>query len=230
MENQTNPTSKFAGVQLFNAVGKRSADNKTEEADVIIAESTVGSFKIMPDVARLLEIQDGSFVAVQTAEIEGKLYVFIGKGKDGVLKVDEEGKAVLDHRQRRQWEVDGFGAVVSETSAGTNVLRFSVASAWKDLGMVEGGSKKVYKLGESMVASLPIGEGNYHTTTLYELVHVRDEAKAGPRRKKKDTAEVGTDTGVNTAGTTGEFTSEEPTQYAQESDDAFNNGFEETEL
>ena len=192
MENSTN-NNPFANVQLSNAVGKRTDSAIKAEGDVIIAEGTVGSFKMMPEVAAKLGVKDGSFVTVQTFVIDGVTKVAIGKGKDGELKRDEAGNVVLDNRKRRVFEKEGFGAMLSDVGAGTNVLRFSVASAWKDLDMGDGEVKKVFKLGESGTVVIPTGDGGDLTTELFMLEYVRDEAKqatVGTKKTKEEAPEA----------------------------------------
>lgn len=210
MENLTN-NNPFANVQFFNAVGKRTDSTSKVESDVIIAEGTLGSFKMMPDVASKLGVKDGSFVTVQTFVIDGVTRVAIGKGKDGVVKLDEEGKIVVDNRNRRVFEVDGFGAMVTEIAPGTNILRFSVASAWKDLDMKDGEVKKLFKLGEGGTVTLPIGDGEQLTTELFMLDFVRNEAKQASIASKKSKStdnEEGTTLVQSEASNLGEMTQE----------------------
>lgn len=225
MENSTN-NNPFANVQFFNAVGKRTDSTSKVESDVIIAEGTLGSFKMMPEVAAKLGVTDGSFVTVQTFVIDGVTRVAIGKGKDGVLQRDEEGNVVLDNRKRRVFEKDGFGAMLSEVAPGTNVLRFSVASAWKDLGMGEGEVKKLFKLGEGGTVVLPIGEGDSLTTELFMLEFLRDEAKQASVGTKKSKDDAPASEGAEQAQT--ETAQAEEASPAVE--DNFTQGFEESEL
>lgn len=226
-ENANTGVSKFANAQLFNAVGKRS-DKSDEETDIIIAETTTGSFKVMPGVAKQLGIKDGSFVTVQTVEVEGQVYVLMGKGKDGVPALDPEtGNVMTDHRNRRVWAEEGFGALAVERVAGSNILQFSVASAWRDLGMKEEGDvKKVYKLGESITRNdIAMGNGEFLTTVLYELVHVRDETKQASNRTSKS------DKGEDEANSVSQEIQSEQFEVKEASqDEDFNHGFEETEL
>ena len=88
-------------LQFFNAVGKR--ETKKVDGATVMLEPTRGNFRVYPEVAKLLGLKDGSFVTVQEADVtgEGKMTVFIGKGKDGVVKVDENGQELTDKRGRK---------------------------------------------------------------------------------------------------------------------------------
>ena len=170
-------------LQFFNAVGKR--ETKKVDAATVMLEPTRGNFRIYPEIARLLGLKDGSFVTVQEADVEGngKMTVFIGKGKDGVVKLDENGQELTDKRGRKVYETNGFGASIREVTAGSNVFRFSVSSAWETLdGDTE--KRKYFKLGEGMEVSLPMEEGGVHTTVLYPLSFVKEEPKL--KRGEKD--------------------------------------------
>lgn len=164
-------------LQFFNLVGKRETKG-TDEATVML-EPTRGNFRISPKVALQLGITDGSFVTVQEAVVNaetGETQVFIGKGKDGVPAVDEAGNFIVDGRGRKKYTEDGFGASVKEINPGTNIYRFSVASAWESL---KGDTDKrmYFTLGEGVNVNVPIGDGAVHTTTLYPFVFDKEEDK-----------------------------------------------------
>ena len=175
-------------MQFFNLVGKREAKGANEEA--VMLEPTRGNFRISPAVAKQLDIVDGSFVTVQEAEIDGKTVIFIGKGKDGVATKDENGNDVFDARGRRIYEEgnEGFGAATREINPGTNIFRFSVASGWEKLGG-DTDKRKYYTLGEGMEVTLPVGDGQVHTTVLYPLEFEREEDKL-VRNSSDDTVEA----------------------------------------
>ena len=170
-------------LQFFNAVGKR--ETKKVDATTVMLEPTRGNFRIYPEVAKLLGLKDGSFITVQEADVEGsgKMTVFIGKGKDGVVKVDENGQELIDKRGRKVYETNGFGASIREVTPGSNVFRFSVSSSWETLdGDTE--KRKYFKLGEGMEVTLPMEDGGVHTTILYPLYFVKEEPKL--KRGEKD--------------------------------------------
>lgn len=169
-------------LQFENLVGKREARENNEA--VVIAEATHGNFRVTPKVAEQLGITDGSFVAVQKS---GDTF-YIGKGQDGVAKKDEAGNYETDNRGRRVFEEgqEGYGALAREVTPGSNILRFSVASAWQGLG-ADGTTKKVYELGEGVEAQLNTGKGTY-TTMLFPLVHLRDDEKQERVGAKKEEA------------------------------------------
>jgi hypothetical protein len=194
MENSTNNT-QAQGLQFFNATGIRQPKSVNE--DVLIAESTRASFKIMPAVCAKLGIQDGDYVTMQfTKDANGVVDgVYVGKGKNAIFKKDEDGNFMLDERKRKIADVEGFGALASELTPGTNVLKISVASAWDVLGNSD--VKKHYTLAEEGVtAAIPIGNGEYHTTILYRLDFLRDEEKV-VRASKGEGATKGADTHVS---------------------------------
>lgn len=185
MENLTNNT----GLQFFNASGVRQP--KAVNENVIIAESTRASFKLMPAVCAKLGVADGDYVTMQLTKDESGVVtgVYIGKGKNATYELDSNGNIVLDDRKRKVVVEgkEGFGALASEQQAGTNVLKISVASAWDAIGDAD--LKKHYKLSdEAVTISLPIGDGESHTTDLYKLEFVKDEPKVerAPAKKKED--------------------------------------------
>ena len=194
-------------LQFFNAVGKR--ETKKVDAATVMLEPTRGNFRIYPEIAKLLGLKDGSFVTVQEADVEGngKMTVFIGKGKDGVVKVDENGQELTDKRGRKVYETNGFGASIREVTAGSNVFRFSVSSAWETLdGDTE--KRKYFKLGEGMEVSLPMEDGGVHTTILYPLSFVKDEPKL--KRGEKD------DVDEAVLGDTAELSAEVASDFQEE--------------
>lgn len=165
-------------LQFENLVGKRQAKGELEE--VVIAETARGNFRITPKVAAKLGISTGSFVTMQASN--GTVY--IGKGKDGVAKMNEDGSFVTDARGHRVYEKEGFGAQVTEINPGTNIYRLSVAAAWTTAGGNED-VKKVFELGEGVEATLPTDNGTF-TTVMYPLVFLRDEAKQERVGTKKE--------------------------------------------
>lgn len=153
-----------------NLVGRRELKGEFEA--VVIAEVTKGNFRISPKVSEQLGVTDGSFITMQKA---GDV-IYIGKGKDGVAKQDENGNYELDNRGHRVYSEEGFGALAREVNPGSGLLKCSIASAWSAIG----GStevKKVYELGEGVDQTLNTGKGTF-ATTLYPLIFVREEAKA----------------------------------------------------
>lgn len=156
-----------------NLVGRR--ETKGESEAVVMAEVTKGNFRISSDVAAELGITDGSFVVMQHEKNSDKVY--IGKGKDGVAVVDENGNYVLDARGHRTYEEgkEGFGALAREITPGSGVIRTSVSAAWAAIGG-DADKKKLFTLGEPVTAALPTGNGTF-STTLYPLEFLREEDK-----------------------------------------------------
>ena len=169
-----------------NLVGRR--ETKGENEPIVIADVTKGNFRISADVAASLGLQDGSFVVMQHEKTTDQ--VFIGKGKDGVALVDEEGNYILDERKHRQYEEgkDGFGALAREITPGSGVLRTAVASAWAAVGG-NSDKKRIFELGTPVDATLPTGNGTF-ATTLYPLVFLREEDKMERNASTKDAGEV----------------------------------------
>ena len=161
-------------LQFFNLVGVR--EDKTVDEAIVLLEPTRGNFRISPQIAKALDITDGSFITVQKAEVDGEVKVFIGKGKDGVIAKDENGKDKVDGRGRKIYEQDGFGASVREVRPGSNIYRFSVTAAWDALG--GNTDKRMYfTIGEPTEVNIPVGEGDFFTTTLFPLTFAREEDK-----------------------------------------------------
>lgn len=190
MENLTNATNANSGLQFFNATGVRQPKSVNES--VVIAESTRSSFKLMPAVCAKLGVQDGDYVTMQMTKDENGVVtgVYIGKGKNATYVTNEDGSIALDERKRKVVAKggEGFGALASELTTGTNVLKISVASAWDALGNTE--VKKHYALSdEPVTAQLPTGNGEYLTTTLYKLEFIKNEEKV-VRATKADKAEA----------------------------------------
>lgn len=200
------------GLQFFNATGARQP--KAINEDVIIAESTRASFKIMPSVAAKLGIKDGDCVTMQITKDENGVAtgVYIGKGKNHVYETDAEGNFVMGDRNRKKIAKEGFGSTVAESTPGTNVLKVSVAAAWDVVGNED--LKKVYELSaEPIAVSLPIGNGEFFSTDLYKLEFVKDEPKA----ERIGKAKVSTDA-VAVQGSAPEQEAIQPTQEAQVSE------------
>ena len=170
-------------LQFFNATGVRQ--NKAVNEEVIIAESTRASFRLMPAVVAKLGIKDGDYVTMQIGKDENGVIqgVFIGKGKNAVYSTDENGNFILDSRKRKVEDEPGFGALASEQTPGSNILKISVASAWDVLGSSD--VKKHFTLSEEgTTVPHPIGNSEFHTTTLYKLEFLKDEAKVVRQSKK----------------------------------------------
>lgn len=168
-------------LQFENVLGRR-ASVVVAGGETVTTETSTGNFKMGGALSAKLGIKDGDALTVQKA---GDVY-YIGKGKNGVAELDENGKEKTDDRGRTVF-VEGqepFGAIVRDINEGGAYQRFSASAAWSGLG----GSadvKKVYTIGEGVDVSLEMPNGGTHTTTLYPLVFSKDEAKI-VRAKKAD--------------------------------------------
>ncbi len=174
-------------LQFFNATGVRQPKSVNE--NVIIAESTRASFKLMPAICAKLGLNDGDFVTMQMTKDDSGVVngVYVGKGRGANYQKDAEGNFILDDRKRKVAIVgqEGFGALASEQQAGSNIIKISVASAWDVIGSSD--VKKHYSLStEGVDVNLPVGDGTMHTTTLYKLEFVKDEAKVERATAKKE--------------------------------------------
>ena len=190
------------GLVFENLVGKRGTQGESEA--VVIAEVTSGNFRISQKVAAELGITDGSFITMRRAG--GK--VFIGKGKDGVPQVDEDGNYVTDKRGHRVYEEgkEGVGALAREITPGSGVVRFAVAAAWEACGG-DTEKKQIFTLGEGFEQALPTGNGTY-TTTLYPLEFLRTEDKIERKASSKNEDGEKEDSNASTSNNS-DFASEE---------------------
>lgn len=187
-----------------NLVGRREQSGELEA--VVVAEVTKGGFRVSPAVSAKLGLTDGSFVTLQKAGDK----VYIGKGVDGVAKMDAEGNYEVDKRGHRIYEEGktGFGAVAREITPGSGILRLSNAYAWSACGG-NNDSKQVFELGEGVEASLPTGTG-VHTTVLYPLEFVRSEDKMVRGATDSDEASAeGTQEAAQTESADEDFVEEE---------------------
>ena len=212
------------GLQFFNATGVRQPKSVNES--VVVAESTRASFKLMPAVCAKLGVQDGDYVTMQMTKDENGVVtgVYIGKGKNATYATDANGNVLVDEKRKRKIVAEngeGFGALASELTTGTNVLKISVASAWDALGNTE--VKKHYTLADAPVtAQLPIGNGEFLTTDLYKLEFLKDEDKV-VRASKAEKAEDATEEDA-TAPIADNAISEAPIASTPAGESEFENG------
>jgi hypothetical protein len=164
-----------------NLTGKKESKGAYEE--VVILGPTPGEIKFTPFIQEKLGVKSGdSGLVVEGEDANGKLVIYIAKGKTAQVKRDENGQAVKGERGRDIILVPGFGGVLREAAAGSSNLRLTAAIGWK----AAGGSEKhnrFFTLGEGVDAAVPTGETNedgtdeLFETTFYPLVWKKDVAK-----------------------------------------------------
>lgn len=172
---------------------------KDEFADIMVATSVTGAFRIPPKVATQLDVKEFETLSLfsDTNEETQETFVFIAKGHAGTPLFNTDGThQTTENRGIIIYDENdpSDGALVRATTEGSKMLTCTSAGAWKALG----GSKTTeleLEVTELGVMDYPLPSGKFVNGKVFELTvaNTREIAK----RKTKGSKDVAETTDVD---------------------------------
>lgn len=165
-------------------------NSKTHNAELVIATTVAGDFKITGKAAEKIGLFSGAMGQIVGDPSTGQLY--IAKGLGEALR-NEDGTFKLDDRKRKVFEGNTIGSVVSSISGGA-LLKMSNTAAWnmaQELGEKDAEGTREFTLGEPQEAAVLIDEAgnaedpnNQFVTNFYPLVFSTFKAKTAEDKEE----------------------------------------------